>query len=154
MRSGLKEMEIRPISFKQVLPIRQQILRPGKPIEACFFSGDQHPSTIHLGAFEKNTLIGIVSLMQNRNEALSEKKQMQLRGMAVLPEYRNRHIAKKLLHETERKLKEEGSLFLWCNARENAVGFYNKHGFKIFGDKFEIHAIGPHYCMYKQFEAH
>ncbi|HET8839322.1 MAG TPA: GNAT family N-acetyltransferase [Flavobacteriaceae bacterium] len=153
MTSGhKKEVELRPISFQLALPIRQQVLRQGKSIEACFFSGDKAHSTFHLGAFEKEKLIGIVSLMQNRNEGFSEENQMQLRGMAVLPEYRNRNIAKKLLHESERKLKENKSFFLWCNARENAIGFYEKHGFKIFGDKFEIPEIGPHYGMYKQLE--
>jgi hypothetical protein len=36
---------------------------------------------------------------------------------------------------------------VWCNARSPARGFYEREGFTIEGDTFEIAGIGPHFLM-------
>ncbi len=146
----INPIEIRIVSAKETLFIRQSVLRDGKPLENCSFVGDNELSSLHLGAFLEEKLIGIVSLIKNPNPIFQEKNQVQLRGMAVLPDHRNRHIADKLLRVSEIKLQEKRPTFLWCNARENAVGFYEKFGFTIRGNKFEIPEIGPHFILYKQ----
>ena len=38
----------------------------------------------------------------------------------------------------------EGGGELWCNARVPALGFYQRCGFEVEGDEFEIDGIGPH----------
>ena len=148
--SGFNAVEIKTIPSELTWPIRQQVLRQGKPLEACCFLKDNDPSSIHLGAFEQEKLIGIISLMKNRNSAFSENNQFQLRGMAVLPEYRNKRIGAQLVNAAEMNLLQNGAVFLWCNARENAMVFYKIHGFEIYGEKFEIPEIGPHFLMFKR----
>ena len=36
---------------------------------------------------------------------------------------------------------------LWCNARLHAVGFYERQGWKVEGDEFDVPDIGPHFVM-------
>ena len=40
--------------------------------------------------------------------------------------------------------KETQSEILWCNARTTAFEFYEKMGFTIVGDEFDIPNLGPH----------
>ena len=147
--SGPK-MRIKTISSKNTLHIRQLVLRPGKNLDECIFEKDNEPGNFHLGAFEEGTLMGIVSLMGNENPAFKENHQFQLRGMAVLPQFQNRKIAKNLLKAAEEKLSLQKTEILWCNARETAVGFYAKHNFEPFGELFEIPTVGPHVVMFKK----
>lgn len=37
----------------------------------------------------------------------------------------------------------------WCNAREKAIPFYERHGFSIESELFDIKGIGPHKIMKK-----
>ena len=40
--------------------------------------------------------------------------------------------------------KKTESEILWCNARTTAFGFYEKMGFNIVVDEFDIPNLGPH----------
>jgi ribosomal protein S18 acetylase RimI-like enzyme len=142
-------MKLREISAEETLPIRQAVLREGKPFEKCVFEGDKRADTFHFGIFEKEKLLGILSLIANKNPFFDSKNQYQLRGMAVLPEAQGRGLAKMLLKKSEERLSKEKTEILWCNAREKAVGFYAKHQFEIHGNAFEIPGIGTHFLMYK-----
>ena len=39
------------------------------------------------------------------------------------------------------------TLSAWCNARTSAAGYYEKIGFVIASDEFELPDIGPHVLM-------
>ncbi len=67
--------------------------------------------------------------------------------MATLEEYRGRGVGKNLLNEAFLIIKERQGDALWCNARTNAIGFYEKLGFSVVGDEFEIEGVGPHFVM-------
>jgi hypothetical protein len=36
---------------------------------------------------------------------------------------------------------------VWCNARTPARGFYERAGFAVEGEEFELPEIGPHVLM-------
>lgn len=119
--------------------LRGRVLRPGRPPEASRFPGDGAPGTVHLGAFlEGERCVGIASLYDNQG--------IQLRGMAVAPGHQGRGIGAALVREAQRRARESGR-GLWCNARVSAVGFYQKMGWQIDGDRFDIPDVGPHYVM-------
>ena len=99
--------EIKQIKTDDTYAIRQTILRPGKAIDTCKFTGDSHSSTFHLGLYYKNELAGIASYMLNSNERFSDKLQYQLRGMAILPEFRGCQFGKHLLEEAENILNNK-----------------------------------------------
>ena len=70
--------------------------------------------------------------------------------MATLENYRSRGFSSKLLQSTFVHIKANSCTALWCNARVNARGFYEKLGFKTLGDVFEIEGVGPHITMFKE----
>jgi len=132
---------IQEISADKTLILRQKVLREGLGIDLCRFDGDELKNTFHLGYFIDNQIIGIIScMMSNQN---------QIRGMAVDPDIQSKGIGTALLEKTIKVLREKKQKSVWCNARINAVSFYNKNSFVIDGDSFMIKGVGEHFKMYR-----
>lgn len=144
-----EEFSVKEISAEETYSIRHPILRAGKPLNTCAFNGDNLETTVHIGIFNKNTVIGVASFMKTSNDLFTEILQYQLRGMAVLQEFQGKELGKMLLEHGEGLLQERNIELIWCNARIIAVNFYKRNGYKITGDPFEIDEIGTHYKMYK-----
>ena len=140
---------IKNITDEKTFSVRQPILRPGKPIESCHFEGDKLISTIHFGYYNEGDLIGVISVFKNLNENFNTEKQFQIRGMAVLENHQKKGIGAVLVLHTENYLQSEGKHLIWFNARESAVEFYKKLGYKIKGAQFEITGVGTHLLMFK-----
>jgi len=134
-----------------IISVRHQVLRIGKPIETCHFEGDDEFSTLHFGMFINCEAIACVSLMKKNHHTIDDKKAYQLRGMAVLPEFQGQKIGELLLRKAEQHLAKIGNQTIWCNVRTSAIGFYEKNQYLQIGDIFEIADVGPHILMFKNF---
>ena len=141
---------IKQITSRETFPVRHPVLRPGKPVESCIFDGDDLPSTIHLGVFNDDRAVGVLSIFEMKTPLLDGEKQFQLRGMAVLPEYQKKGLGELLMQGAEDTIAAKGGKAIWFNAREVAVGFYEKMGYAITGEPFSIGDIGIHHVMYRQ----
>ena len=142
--------EIKKITALETYSIRQPVLRSGKPLESCHFEGDDLDTTHHFGYFEDAQLLGVISLFESKNRTFSERRQFQIRGMAVLANKQNNGIGEKLLRYVQDFVLQHKGTFLWFNARESAVGFYKKLGYVTLGNPFDIGDIGTHYIMCKK----
>lgn len=141
-------MKIKKISAKDTYSVRHPVLRKEKKIESCSFDGDNSPTTTHFGYYEKDMLIGVISLFKTSNALFEEKEQYQIRGMAILESFQKKGIGKKLIEEALIYCKNQEAKLIWFNAREVAVGFYSKLGFKTIGTSFVIKDIGKHFVMF------
>lgn len=115
------------------------------PNESHEFHGDFDGNTFHLGYFNGNQLLGIVTIMKNGEVA-------QIRGMAVEQQQQGKGIGRELMLEAEKILTQENVHKIWMNARETAVPFYEKLGYSIEGEIFMIKPIGFHYLMTKYYD--
>lgn len=147
-----------PVTLDRIIDLRRRILRAGLPIEAARFDGDNDPHTTHYAAFvthEGNKPtgrpIGCASFMLNMYEKVPA---WQLRGMATEPGYQGTGVGAQVLAAAERELSSNPEYayieMMWCNAREPAVRFYEKNGWKRVSDVFDIPTAGPHIKMIKQ----
>lgn len=143
---------IKEISALETFSVRQPVLRPGKNIETCHFDGDNLESTRHFGLFIDDELAGIASLFKSNSDLFEENEQFQLRGMAVLEQFQKKGIGESLVKYAEENSKSRNGELIWFNAREIAVGFYEKLGYKIIGKPFDIGDIGKHFVMYQKIE--
>jgi GNAT superfamily N-acetyltransferase len=141
---------VKKINLKLVYPIRNLVLRIGKPIESCYFVNDERESTIHFGIIIDSKLVGVVSLFEDKNEFFTEIKQFQIRGMAILEEYQKKGYGNLLINESEKYCKNNNGNLIWFNARESAKPFYEKLSYFTFGTPFDIKDVGLHYIMYKK----
>ena len=144
---------VEKISAADTLSIRQQVLRPNWTIEQCHFEGDQDETTFHIGAFKDGVLIGIATMMRDSSAELAAiaSDQYRLRGMAVLPEYRDQGIGRSILDECIQEVRLRKCKLFWCNARIKAARFYTAAGFsKTSETTFDIPGAGLHFLMFKQ----
>ena len=140
---------IREIHASETFSVRHPILRPGKDLKTCHFDGDTLENTRHFGCFIDEELAGVASLFQSNSNLLPEKEQFQLRGMAVLEKFQKKRIGESLVNYAEENAKSRHGKLIWFNARENAVGFYEKLSYMKIGEPFEIATIGKHFVMYR-----
>ncbi|MGK4567008.1 GNAT family N-acetyltransferase [Flavobacterium sp. 3HN19-14] len=141
---------IKEISASETIPLRHIVLRAGKPVESCRFDGDELPSTFHLGYFEEDNLIGIISVFENKNSEFPEEKQFQIRGMAVSPLHQKLGIGQKLVQYAETAIIKKRGEIIWFNARIAASEFYSKMNYHVSGNEFEIPDVGLHFLMFKK----
>jgi GNAT superfamily N-acetyltransferase len=103
-------------------------------------AADYDADTVHLGAFDaESRLVGCASL-------IPADSGLQLRAMAVDPTRQGEGIGAAILKAAASVAREKGQS-LWCEARAHAVGFYERSGWTVEGDQFEVPRVGPHYRM-------
>lgn len=133
------------------IELRSRVLRPGQPIELCKYPEDSLATTIHLGIYRDSKLICTGTLLQKNCPLFSEvTTAYQLRGMATDHDFQGQGLGRELLEKAEELLIGKNCPLLWFNARESAFGFYQKCGFELKGDFFEIPLVGPHKIMFKR----
>jgi GNAT superfamily N-acetyltransferase len=140
-------MSIRRVIGNEVIDLRHAVLRAGLPRETAIFPGDENPSARHYGAFNQNQLIGCVTLHPN---TWHDAPAWQLRGMAVADAARRRGIGKALIEFLEKDIADSNIHQFWCNARVPAAKFYEKMGWQIASEVFDIPTAGPHVRMTKR----
>ena len=151
----MSNISIEQIMAAQTIDLRTRILRPGQPIEICHYPEDNLSSTFHLGAFIAEegfdrVLAANGTFMKDISPYFPEaRNSYRLRGMATDLHYRGMGLGSQILQQGEMLLKVMNCDLLWFNARENAFQFYEKNGFSITGDMFDIPGAGPHKVMYK-----
>lgn len=140
-------MEMRPITAEETRPIRREVLKPGLPDAAVHLPGDEDPDTLHLGAFEGEALVGIATFFPDPVPGDGRTTDWRLRGMATLERVRNQGVGGLLLEDGVARVRRAGAARVWCNGRTRARGFYERHGFVVVGDEFEIPHSGPHFVF-------
>ncbi len=110
------------ISALETYGIRQQVLWPDKPIDHVKIDGDEF--AIHIGLFADDVHVGVISLFVDGGE-------MQFRKLAILPAYQGHKGGQALIASCVAIAAQNGASKLWCDARQDALGFYTKMGFEI-----------------------
>ena len=144
----MNQIEVRPITAEETVPLRHAILRAGLARETAIFPGDEAPTSRHFGAFAEGRLVGVATI---HFVPLLDRPGLppayQVRGMATAEGARGQGIGRALLAACVAEATRSGGQFLWCNARTPAAGFYSRHGFETTGGIFDIPTAGPHYRM-------
>ena len=127
-------------------PLRGAVLRAGRPVE---IPGDDDPTTFHLAArTAEGRVVGVVRFHPNpcpwRPEATGA---WQLRGMATDPSVRGTGAGRALVVEGLLRVARLGGDLVWCDARAVAAGFYERMGFRVITEPYELSPIGPHLGM-------
>lgn len=143
---------IQPVTARDLLPLRHALLRPHQPEETCVFPGDNDPTTIHLGAFMLDEMIGIASLYQESHKTITAGSGFRLRGLAIKDALRRRGYGQALLQAVEEQAQAQGADYLWANARITALDFYAKAGYSIGEEEFIVPGVGPHRLVRRDFK--
>jgi predicted GNAT family N-acyltransferase len=139
----MKHFKIVPLS--SVIPLRHLVLRAGKPIETCYFDGDQDPTTWHAALFVGEKVAAVGTFLQVAHPSFPLG--VQLRGMAVHPDFASQGMGTAFMQHVFSELQSRQITQIWCNARLTAKAFYQKQGFTSVGAEFDVPGIGPHVAM-------
>ena len=147
-----KTMTIKEIkNSKQLWPLRNLVLWQHKDLLDCGIEPDLYQSTFHIGAIDDDdNILGTATFINENNDNFSDIVQYRLRAMATHPSARGTGLGKDIVLNGIEKLKQKKVDIVWCDARIEATGFYDKMGFKTMGDIYEVPEIGPHKLMYYQ----
>ena len=59
----MSDCEVRAVDAAAVRPLRQALLRPHQRVEELVYPGDDHPETLHVGAFRHGHLVGVATIV-------------------------------------------------------------------------------------------
>ncbi|MBD0297721.1 MAG: GNAT family N-acetyltransferase [Flavisolibacter sp.] len=129
--------------YQQMLKLRDEILR--KPLGLTFSDEElaREKDNLLIAAYEDDQMIGCCMLVEEDPEAV------RLRQMAVLNDLQGKGLGRALMNFAENLARDRGYKKITMHARKNAVGFYEKMGYKRKGGEFEEITI-PHYIMEKK----
>jgi GNAT superfamily N-acetyltransferase len=117
---------------------RRVLLVPPRPVT---LPGDELPGTFHLAVMDGDDVVAVATLVPG-------PEGVQLRGMAVDPDRQGQGIGRLLLDAAVERLRSAGVTRLWCNARDVAVPFYERLGWRVTGEGFFHEESGlPHHPM-------
>ena len=137
---------IRAARSIEIIDLRHRVLRAGLPRADAMFPGDDLPTSYHFAAFAKaKEAIGCTTFHLN---SWQNQPAFQLRGMATDAAWAGKGIGRALVTYAITTIKTASPVHLfWCNARLIAIPFYEKLGWQIASERFEIPTAGPHHRM-------
>jgi GNAT superfamily N-acetyltransferase len=129
--------------YRQMVKLRDDILR--KPLGLGFTPQEleKEKDNMLIGAFEDDDMLGCCMLVEENPETV------RLRQMAVLNDLQGKGIGRALMNFAENLGRDRGYRIMSMHARKNAVGFYEKMGYKVTSDEFTEITI-PHFVMEKK----
>ena len=129
--------------YQQMIKLREDILR--RPLGLGFDPKELEEEKNHMliGAFEDEKMLGCCMLVEEKPGTV------RLRQMAVLNDLQGKGIGRALMNFAENLARDAGYKVVSMHARQHAIGFYEKMGYKVAGDEF-IEITIPHYVMEKQ----
>jgi len=129
--------------YQLMIKLRDDILR--RPLGLAFSDDElaHEKNNLLIGAFEDGNILGCCMLVEENHEMV------KLRQMAVLNALQGKGIGRALMQFAENLARDHGYKVITMHARKNAIGFYEKMGYKVKGHEFQEVSI-PHFEMEKQ----
>ncbi len=144
-------IEVAVVDGAATRELRRAVLRPGWPVGSPMH-GDDNPDAVHLAALDEDGAVvgSCVVLPRACTLRPDEPGGWQLRGMATAPELQGQGIGSRLVAAALEEIRHRGGGLVWCDARTDAVGFYQRNGFAAEGAEFRHAESGiPHYRMWR-----
>jgi predicted N-acetyltransferase YhbS len=139
------------IDLADAQPLRIAVLRRGTPAKTAVYDGDEHPDTVHIGARLDGAVVATSTWIPAPWQESPEAPAVQLRGMAVDDRLQGTGVGRKLIDAGLDHARGTGARFVWAKARDSALDFYVRCGFRVVGDQFTEPASGlPHHLVVRE----
>ena len=119
--------EICLIPAEATYALRHQVLWPDKPLDYVKVENDA--AGYHFGAFRHDELLAVISLFVDGTEA-------RFRKFATRPDCQGQGLGTALLNHVFAEARQQGAQYIWCDARQDSVGFYVRFDMQPEGEVF------------------
>lgn len=144
-------LRVEQADVSTVAPLRHAVLRPGRPAAEVKYSTDEEAT--HFAAYDTaGELVGVATVFPQAHPVTGEAA-WRLRGMAVTARIRGSGCGAQVLRAVLDHAASMGASLLWCNARVGALGFYQRYGFTVDSEVFEVPGGGAHHRMRRELPA-
>ncbi len=139
---AIKQIDYGTNEYKQMVQLRDDVLR--KPLGLSFSDQDleRDKNDILIVAMDDDEILGCCILTPE------DDQKIRLRQMAVKKSQQGTGVGEQIMNFAEILARDKGFQTLIMHARDTAIGFYEKLGYKVHGDGFEEVTI-PHHKMAK-----
>lgn len=129
--------------YREMVRLRNEILR--RPLGMNFDETEleNEKQNLHIAAYEDDQMLGCCMLVEDGPQTV------RLRQMAVINDLQGKGVGRALMQFAENLARDRGYRKITMHARKNAIGFYEKMGYKVIGEEFEEITI-PHVVMEKE----
>ena len=129
--------------YQQMVKLREDILRKPLGLTLAPDELEREKNNLLMAAYEDDQMLGCCMLVEE------EPGMVRLRQMAVLNDLQGKGIGKALMQFAENLARDRGYKKITMHARKNAIGFYEKLGYRKVGQEF-VEITIPHYVMEKE----
>jgi GNAT superfamily N-acetyltransferase len=111
--------------------LRRRVLRGGDPQKSVVDRRDMEPTSLHLAGVVDGVVVAAGSFFPSAPPHEPHRPSVQLRYLATEFDYQGHGVGSLLLRGAESRLASDGVKHLWANARDSALGFYEREGWEI-----------------------
>lgn len=123
---------INEISAAETWPIRHQVMWPNQPF--AFIQLPNDDKGLHYGLIIDTELVSVISLFINTVDG-------QFRKFATLANHQGKGYGSQLLHYIIGVAENKALSKIWCNARIEKAGYYEKFGLQKTDKRFSKKGI-------------
>lgn len=142
MKLTFKTIEHNSAEYRQVVDLRDRVLR--QPLGLAFTEAElaAEANQIHMAAYSEGQLVACLSYV------IIDDNTLKMRQVAVEPEMQRQGIGQQLVSNAEIYAVDNGYCRIELHARDTAAQFYLDLGYEIIGHPF-IEVTIPHFKMVK-----
>lgn len=129
--------------FERYFYLRWQILRQPWDQPLGSEKDEYEKNSFHIMAVADDEVIGVGRVHSVGDDVF------QIRYMAVDEKYRNNGVGSAIIEAMEKQAALLGAKKIILNARENAIGFYQKKGYSIIAPAHSLFGVIKHFKMEK-----
>ncbi|MEJ7609582.1 MAG: GNAT family N-acetyltransferase [Ferruginibacter sp.] len=140
---ALKQIDYGTKEYKQMVQLRETVLR--KPLGLSYSKEEleKEMDDTLIACMDDDDMLGCCILSKIDEETI------RLRQMAVPDKLHGKGIGASIMNFAEVLAKDKGYRCMTMHARDSAIGFYEKFGYKIKGNQFREVNL-PHHIMEKK----
>ena len=123
------------------------MLRPGGSEADTRWPGDDARDAGHLAIRSGDAVLAVASVIREPHPVDPRAGDWRLRGMATDPAFRRRGYGGLLAQACVEHARQHGGRRVWLHARPNAIVLYERAGFAVQSEEFDVPGLGPHVRM-------
>ena len=138
----LKQITHGSSDYKKMVDLRARMLRTPLGLTFTKTELDNEKDDLLIAAFDEDEMLGCCTLTK------ADEQTLRLRQMAVKNNLQGKGIGAAIILFGENLARDKGYKKITMHARNTAIGFYEKFGYKVIGEEF-VEVQLPHHTMQK-----